>query len=127
MVKKAYINGFLAKCAESGLSEDDVSRILSAISLTQGATPEEDTDENDYKSGIGDLIRGAYKPNRIMARKQRRFERDFADKHGLSKWFAEFKHPYRAARAKGVSGASTMAISTLLATAIMAGANKAHT
>ena len=107
MIKSAYISGFLHKCAETGLSDDDVTKLLQTMALTQGATTEEDTDENDYKSGIGDMFRSLWKPNRVMARKQRRFERDFADARGLfAKGKMKFKHPFRSLQAEGISGAA---------------------
>lgn len=120
MYEQAYIHGFMTKCAEAGLSEDQVSAILSQLGTQFGANPIEDSPKTDYKSGVGDFLRGIWQSPEVQARKQRRFEDEYKKKSGLGKLWTEFKHPVRSSRLRGTSGAlgATLGASAL-ATALL--------
>ena len=93
------------KCAQEGLSQEDVAKIVSELGTQFGSNVLEDSPENDYGSGIADTFRNIWTPSEVMAKKQRRFEKNYKKKRGVSKIWEQMKHPVRSARADGTSGA----------------------
>ena len=121
-IQEHYQRGFMAKMAQAGKSPDDVARIVSELGAQFGSNGLDDNPENDYGSGIADSIRNIWTPSEVMAKKQRRFEKNYKKKGGLGKIWEQVKHPIRSMRADGTAGAMGLtagAVAYALANAIV--------
>lgn len=102
---RGYNDYLLGMQKRAEISDDELKDIVEQVALRNGIETGEDTDENDYKSGIGDFFRALYKPRKIMAKKQRRFEKEYNDAGGFDKMLMQLKHPIRSVYADGLAGA----------------------
>ena len=106
-----YRRGYLTKLAEKGADPELVARMAEGLGFDSAP----DTPENDYGAGIADMVRDTYKPGKVMAHKQRRFDRDWHNASGPRKVLMALKHPVRSQVASSRVG---VPVGTMLAALI---------